>query len=134
MKVTDLMIGDWCRVNGIAVKVGAVHHDNIGIFDNDNSLYWCSDDGLDRIDPIPITGDILVKNGFKKQEDVNEWSYYKSQDGKGQYMIIWCMDSNYLEIGSYTSNFGEFNHFGIRYVHELQHALRLCGIEKELTI
>lgn len=131
MKETDLMIGDWVICNDLKRQVAAIG-ETVGFLDCNNQVYWAYE-GFDRIDPIPLTGEILVKNGLKKQE-ANEWFYYKEQDGKGQYMILWSMDYNYLEIGSYTNAYGEFERFGVCYVHQLQHALRLCGIEKEIEL
>jgi hypothetical protein len=137
MKINELMIGDWVynkhHKKNIQIQPYDffVHgHGNNGTFAVSSTIV----SGRDLV-PIPLTEEILVKNGFKKQEDVNEWSYYKSKDGKGQYMILWSMDYNYLEIGSYTEEFGEFNRLGVmRYVHQLQHALRLCGIDKEIKL
>lgn len=126
MEATELMVGDLVNIKGKPVKV---------TLDDLKTMLILFEDVDFHIEPIELTSEILVKNGFEKQEDANEWSYYKSKDGKGQYMILWSMDYNYLEIGSYTEEFGEFNRMGImRYVHQLQHALRLCGIDKELTI
>lgn len=139
MDCKDLMLGDFVYVARGYDKHLTIEKVKGIIVDKDEPYPVTISTGetvsLNDIKPIPLTEEILVKNGFKKQEDVNEWSYYKSKDGKGQYMILWSMDYNYLEIGSYTDEFGEFNRLGtMRYVHQLQHALRLCGIEKELTI
>lgn len=139
MDCKDLMIGDFVYVARGYDKHLTIEKVKGIIADKDEpypiTISTSETVSLNDIKPIPLTDEILVKNGFKKQEDVNEWSYYKSKDGKGQYMILWSMDYNYLEIGSYTDEFGEFNRLGtMRYVHQLQHALRLCGIEKELTI
>lgn len=131
MDCKDLMIGDWVICNDLKMQV-AVIGETVGFLDCNNQVYWAYE-GFDRIYPIPITGEILVKNGLKKQE-ANEWCYYKEQDGKGQFMILWSMDYNYLEIGSYTNAYGEFERFGVCYVHQLQHALRLCGIDMEIKL
>lgn len=137
MDCKDLTIYDYIKHNGVIKIVDAVYLYSVSV--HDPSEEWSISEAktypVDDIEPIELTEEILVKNGFKKQEDVNEWSYYKSKDGKGQYMILWSMDYNYLEIGSYTEEFGEFNRMGMmRYVHQLQHALRLCGIEKEIEL
>jgi len=132
MKLNELMVGDWVYIHEPECK-----GHRIDAIDELDGQVGADGEVYDECDirPIPLTEDILAKNGFKKQEDVNEWSYYKSKDGKGQYMILWSMDYNYLEIGSYTEEFGEFNRMGImRYVHQLQHALRLCGIDKEIEL
>ena len=140
MKINELMIGDWVNYSilNLNAKVFSIlgnHTIGIQFVDKNNKIEAIHGLLEETIIPIPLTEEILVKNGFEKQEDVNEWSYYKTKDGKGQYMILWSMDYNYLEIGSYTDEFGEFNRLGtMRYVHQLQQALRLCGIEKEIEL
>lgn len=130
MDCKDLMVGDYIHRPDCIDKVVEIRKNGIIGIDSLRGLI-----DFQKLQPIPITGDILEKNGFRKNEDANEWAFYESRDGKGQYMILWSMDYNYLEIGSYVEDFGEFNRLGVmRYVHQLQHALRLCGIEKELTI
>lgn len=91
---------------------------------------------LDQIKPIPITPEILEKNGFTQYEPQGYGLYVKDKNGAGLYNILWQGESyNYdLEIAAYTYPFGEFNKRNIKYVHQLQHALRLCGIEKEIEL
>ena len=132
MRVTDLMVGDWVNVNGLNLKVGAIHADEIGVFDPDYKIYWCSDDGLDRIDPIPLTEEILVKNGFVGVEltdsyelntdyyEIEVWNY---SDG------LWVVNVHWIELSSTPESKAT-----VSYVHQLQHLLRLCGIEKEILI
>ena len=127
MDCKDLMIGDFVNVNGLNLKVGAIHADEIGVFDPDYKIYWCSDDGLDRIDPIPLTEKILVKNGFDftkrnygvccKEDEYGDVELSKDENG-----FYWSINTDEYEI------------LRINYVHTLQHLLRLCGVEKELTI
>lgn len=119
MKVNELMIGDLVSVNGLKLKVGAIHADEIGVFDPDYKIYWCSDDGLDRIDPIPLTESILVKNGWRKESTTIDGDY---ANWHGEIPI--CQEEN------------EFNYERIEltHVHTLQHLLRLVGIEKEIEL
>lgn len=127
MDCKDLMIGDCVNVNGLNLKVGAIHADEIGVFDHDCKIYWCSDDGLDSIDPIPLTVDILVKNGFDFTK--RDYGVYCKEDKYGDVEL--SKDKN----GFYWSiNTDEYEILRIDYVHQLQHLLRLCGVDKELTI
>lgn len=67
--------------------------------------------------PIPLTPEILEKNGFDIHETLGEW--HPSVDG---FRFINKYSDEPLEIdacGLYVE---------IRYVHQLQHALRLCGL------
>ena len=126
MKSDELMLGDWVYVKDYPMrptptKIKPEHFIR----------------SLVVFEPIPLTPEILEKNGFKKQ-DGNVWLLYKYKDDeptKGSlYYILWDMDENYLEINSFTSLTGDFNRIGIRYIHELQHALKLCGIEKTIEL
>ena len=119
MKVNELMVGDWVNVNGLNLKVGAIHADEIGVVDPDYKIYWCSDDEFDRIDPIPLTEEILVKNGWRKESITIDGDYAN-----------WCG-----EIPIYQEE-DEFNYERIEltYVHQLQHLLRLVGVQKEIEL
>jgi len=137
MRVTDLMVGDWVSVNGLNLKVGAIHADEIGVFDPDYKIYWCSDDGLDRIDPIPLTEDILVENVFYRSP---RWHYCETttDDGFKIYVQLGCGGTiDYVRITKHNSDLMERDldaTVSIHYVHELQHLLRLVGIKKEVQL
>ena len=115
------MVGDFVNVNDLPLRVGAIRQDELGFFDNDYKIYWCSDDEFDRIDPIPLSEDILVKNGFVKGRD-DDVTTFKC----GNLFLFYYPDGT----GLYNYN----SQIVINYVHQLQHLLRLCGIEKEITI
>jgi len=80
-------------------------------------------------EPIPITPEILEKNGFEKL-GYPGWIIHTHE-----YTILWRNDyPNVLKIESYTSKYGSFDRFNVNYVHELQHALQLCRISKEIIL
>lgn len=76
--------------------------------------------------PIPLTSDILVKNGFELGEKIGEVGVHIYRH------TVYKMDDFSLEV--YSDNTFHFASIKLNYVHQLQHLLRLCGIEKELTI
>ena len=113
MKANELMIGNWVKCGKRYMKVTQLAEDM----------------DCDDIEPIPITPEILEKNGFEKLED-GSWSLFQAL-----YQIYWSADPLYLEISSsYTSQIGDFSRMGIQFVHELQHALKLCGIDKTIEL
>ena len=127
MKANELMIGDWVRNDLNEVQqVVELREGRIMLAYNDMYDY-------DEIDPIPITPEILEKNGFEKQ-GFDGWEYNIYGQANGDYLcsVLWRTDYGipHLMIESHSSKHGSFRSFEIRYVHELQHALRLCGIEK----
>ena len=126
MKANELMIGDWVKMyNG---KDEYLDDTRVDI----NVFYIICQDGQNvlRLEPIPITAEILERNGFKKCNGCDQWTLYEPS----LYCILWSADESYLEITHYTSLTGEFKRMGIHYVHELQHALRLCSIEHEIKL
>ena len=120
MDYKDLMVGDWVICNDLKRQVAAIG-ETVGFLDCNNQVYWAYG-GFDRIDYIPLTESILVKNGFEKKD----YFTYVS----GQVEIIKNRDFWNVVINKYCV----FVDMNIKFVHELQHLLRLCGIEKELTI
>ena len=134
MKANELMVDDWVYMseNDIPRRIT-----DIGRFDLISS-YGISR-YVDNIHPIPITPEILEKNGFKKQ-GFDGWEFdYLTEGGCLIYEVLWRCDypkeyHTHLTIKSYSPDFGSFKSFRIDSVHELQHALRLCGIKKEIKI
>jgi len=74
--------------------------------------------------PIPLTPEVLEKNGFEFLIDT--W-YLQTEERKP--IHIRFMDE-FIAI-SINCNIIPM---GLKYVHQLQHALRLCGIEKEIEL
>lgn len=128
LKAYELMLGDWVLVNSIPMQIQAINDIDGEIMAGDE-LYCLIEDRVhseDKIEPIPLTAELLEKNGFQ---------YYHKNYASLSYghplqiaMDRWP-DENGLNglwrIGSIIE---------IRYVHELQHALRLCGIDKEIVL
>lgn len=78
---------------------------------------------LDHFEPIPLTPEILEKNGWSKEyDDVWECGVWRiSQINK-------CLFVLYNK--KYDYDFCAY----IDTVHQLQHALRLAGVEKEIVL
>lgn len=81
-----------------------------------------------NISPLPITPEILEKNGFEIDSD---GAYTISQGWKQNDFY-----GNYIEIknGEQTINGGEYELWEMKYVHQLQHAMKLAGIDKEIEL
>ena len=133
MKANELMIGDWVRCTDPKPF-------QLKIIDEIDHVA-CGEDCLmvdiADLQPIPLTAEILEKNGFKVRS-----------------RYIWEQRYNYccvkVNIAPKIEIEGEiFDESPILlqvdgaifsldvivdFVHELQHALRLCGIEKEVVL
>lgn len=141
MKASELMQGDLLFSlidrNGLiekkAVRVTGIRTDcDFPCIQTDESDVWYS---VETYEPVPITPEILEKNGMRVFEHRNPWQgenlikKWYSKDGRSYI--------SYYRVGgifTYTVGDNVSRICGLKYVHQLQHALRLCGIEKEITI
>lgn len=121
MKAEDLMIGDWVNLYGRPIKI------------NIDDLCFIEREEV-HCKPIPLTEEILEKNGFTSVEDrYNHRKYFLL--GKNEYNCDVYWDG--LTILLVEENYEPTTYAYIcdaEYVHELQHALKLCKIEKEIKL
>ena len=121
----DLMVGDWVKYKDRTVvqiaRVGDVSPMDAPIYCHTQmeGYFPCQ---LDDISPIPLTAEILEKNGFKYNDIpiVLGWEQYGLTLYRGG--------------DGFLINCGQNVALIINYVHELQHALRLCGEDKEIVL
>lgn len=90
---------------------------------------------LNDIKPIPLTEDILLKNGFRYRANVigrHNCRCYELEQ-KGVYIMTISIYKNHItcELDKVDAM---YMNVVTNCVHQLQHLLRSCGIEKELTI
>lgn len=99
----------------------------------DDSSALCDPKGLE---PIPLTSEILEKNGFEKTSCGLGATVYTFSDDDEYYAIAIDEYTDSIWRIEYTNC--EFTFLLLRiivsFVHELQHALRLWGISKEITL
>lgn len=119
MKATELMIGDWVNYKYSAPEPWKPRKWQIVVFE---SGFIELADPDTSCKPIPLTAEILEKNGFvfRENNDTMCGEYYLHN----QSTFAIKMFNGYL-VGMCMGEDLEFN-----YVHELQHALRLCGLEE----
>ena len=119
MKVEELMIGDWYWWEAEGKKYPLqVTKDTFKLMDED----------ISNFQPIPITKEILEKNGFETHQS-------------GVRMFLLHDDYRLCYYLNSSNRFSIFNNIDgslvqkvIVNIHELQHALKLCGIDKEIII
>lgn len=124
MKANELMIGDWVNFGSFIRQV----------IQSDYYQDVNGDCVLDGVKPIPLTADILEKNGWKKEFDKKPYmTFYHLEDEK--YWLMWCISEHTLDIQRQNKTLlDQYNLCAERvviacnYVHQLQHALRLCGL------
>ena len=127
MKANELMLGDW--VEGLypngnryprPFRISAVD-----TYPKNRSPRIVTEGGYgfqeEHLNPVPLTPEILEKNGFNEE--------------RMQRMAVWRLDTFAVECDFSTWEFFWANgDVIINHVHELQHTLRLCGIDKEIVL
>lgn len=135
------MLGDWIeydsRGTSIRGMVSKLYYDYNGrdfikIEFGPNSAEATQDCFI----PIPLTTEILEKSGFEqiRQDAANPyyWQFFDKEEGhvinafRRIYRGLWIECSNATTETSVNKQ--------CEYVHELQHALRLAGIKKEIVL
>ena len=120
MKATDLMIGDLLLYKGQPIKVEEILIDGINP-DWDGNENYGNEARYEDLQPIPITPEILKKNGFK----YSEW--YGWQIKEPDFTLCFVGDTPHFLLDDIFV-------CDCPYVHTLQHALKLCGIEKKIVL
>ena len=84
--------------------------------------------GIELLEPIQITDAILKANGFNREGGASYWH----EGDRYACVLHWSEDKKQLVIGSPCDDC--MVKMNVRYVHELQHAFRLAGIDKEIKL
>lgn len=155
MKTRDLMRGDkvyeTCLEDTpqvVTVEEVGQNHIYIGMEDDDLALLRYEPEHLGwdikDIEPIPLTEEILKANGFIDENATNGLSFrlYVLQTNQ-EYGDVWGRTNHTITVAwrEYNSDVYVTRPYGtstqqkisvadIRYVHELQHALHICGLNE----
>lgn len=136
VETTDLMIGDylyWGKDKIVKVQMLRKYGDYFGIdvvYNDSVNLYFSTNNddiysyNIDELKPIPLTPEILEKNGFTKELDADKSHYWFTLIDEDIRFSVFYARSVFQWLGP----------LDFKYVHDLQHALRMCGIKKEITL
>ena len=137
MDCKDLMVGDWVSYCGFYNKVIYIGQ-KVSMYDGKGTEFTTDPE---HIRPIPLTEDILVKNGF-------EYAYNEASKMRNKQLLVANIGGHYIEVRldkknvaiwyDYDENESDFYSDVFLplpyFVHGFQHLLRLCGIEKEIEL
>ena len=109
----------------------------------------CASRPIETCLPIPLTKEILTKNGFKKIKSISkEESYFYrltvTEDYPDHTYNTWLLEVDNRGMGDYFVCDGDFHYdeilqgevcnYRIKYVHDLQHIMRLLKFPKDIEI
>lgn len=133
MREEELMIGDLVyerlagkdRVVRLNIDAFAKHYDEL------YRCYGYEDTSFGRLVPIPLTSEFLEKNGYEFVEDsMISISAAKLLDDYTSISFQFCNNKDcYFQLHHCGAGSYEIRKY-IKYVHQLQHILRECGLEE----
>lgn len=124
MRIEDLSIGDWVMYRDREWQVCSLYKftEEVGLWRKDSQ--FC--EYVSDLHPIPLTPEILEKNGWK--EIVRNIKYQTWAKGD-IYILKYSAEERYcLFMRRYEMK------FSLYHTHQLQHALRLAGVGNEIEV
>ena len=132
MKANELMIGDYVQLNGSPYVIEEISKKGwVHMTDPVHNLrvQMSTDYILDFIEGVPLTVEILKSNGFEKKghrygiyDDYFDFEMYEYNDG------TWLVSYHCCEMSLPDEQVLIFH------VHQLQHFMRHCAIDKVLKL
>ena len=131
MKATELMIGDWVNSDFDIFQIKEIFDD--AVRDSRGNDYE-----FDCIHPILLTGEILKDNGFELVSDservtkafIDLYDLWECEIAQQQTLrLFYDRNSKDYDLYALADNINN-----IYFVHELQNAMRVCGVEKEIEL
>lgn len=149
LKISDLSVGDWVYYDEgkTPYKIRSIYRTGVQdcVVLDDNASSEDVIVSVDRLTPIPITTEILKKNDFIRRSVEFGIYEYTTLLGKilrttqvhlttPQSINVFLHDTT-IERGFYHREKTSVSILRDEvYVHDLQHALRLAGVDKEINL
>ncbi len=135
LKISDLSVGDWVICNGFKATIAGYNAESgsIQVLTKQKNKMWF---GLDDIDHISITAEILENNGWSSDgmyatlriDEHLHLEYYYHEHRLRKYYCGVDEWQNHAKVNDITFAVHCYS------VHQLQHALRLAGVYKEIIL
>lgn len=135
MRVEELEIGDWVSFKDEPSTVLSIEsRENLGKYATVKSGTKIHDDeAILSFKPIRITPRILKENGFIDWEDHTSHHFEWKMNETDIHITLDSTDKDFCFISIYNKGIADFSTYKNK-VHELQHAIRLCEIDKKFYL
>ena len=127
LKISELSAGDWVRYKGKEYTIASIYVAAEGYPHGVALTYQgicCGCAYIDYLEPIPITAEILEKSGFECIEEDADTALY----GTPSCSIFHTKGTLRYRLDTPQASVVCWN------IHDLQHALRLAGVDKEINL
>lgn len=138
MKATDLMVLDWVKYGTDKLRIAEIY--DAGVYPRDAMATSNRGYPFEDFEPIPLTSDILEQNGFvlvavgdngvaTPKKNRNRYEKWECRTMWQTFNLFYDRTCKWYTLDAFDNTIRN-----IRFVHELQHALRMCGAEKEIEL
>ena len=138
ISVSDLSVGDWFQARIVKwdyddsditppMRVAEISSDEVMLQLGSVKHYAFVDD----LQPIHITAEVLEKNGLEYIDDGNDAVIFLCCD------MFWarlCVGDTFWQVGIHSEDRLDAVVCDVKHIHELQHALRLAKVGKEIVL
>lgn len=138
IRIEDLSIGDWVQARMVKwdyddlditppMRVAEISSDEVILQLGSVKHYAFVDD----LQPTPITAEVLEKNGLEYVDDGNDAVIFLCCD------MFWarlCVGDTFWQVGIHSEDRLDAVVCDVKHTHQLQHALRLAGVGKEIEV
>lgn len=135
----DLSIGDWFQARMVKwdyddlditppMRVVKIEKDCVRLGFSLDDLEF--DVFVDDLQPIRITAEVLEKNGLEYVDDGNDAVIFLCCD------MFWarlCVGDTFWQVGIHSEDRLDAVVCNVKHIHDLQHALRLAKVGKEIV-
>ena len=134
MDINELMVGDWVMYNP-----------NVFIEDEyEPAKSWYATtiaNGADIdlaeegcYEPIPLTEEFLDKNFIPNNKILSTYKIYESEDMRIRIMDLTNSGDGYWNVHIDNEYYETIGSCDVKYVHQLQNQLRICGYEMDVVV
>ncbi|MBQ8958145.1 MAG: hypothetical protein IJ057_06545 [Bacteroidales bacterium] len=123
MRNNEVMIGDWVMFQDPDTNETEMHQ-------MEQADFAASDNFFDRFNPIPITAEIIEANNFRGYGNVRR-IYINLYDFDNHSTIEYRLDQNWFDLKRMVNRQYAYQlKCEVHYVHEMQHLLRVAGLNE----
>ena len=137
LKTKDLMVGDWVMFHTLKgatwCKVSEIYRsDEISVESTHKGYSIPMPVG--KFEPVILTDEILEMNGFTTRKNIDGFSYYLADQYYDVYISEYPNGWWLIEYDDHERESLPTEQIAVVYVHQLQQALRMFGVDKNIDL
>lgn len=137
MKANELMVGNIVRYDGMTVYIGQINRTKVeGLIDK-NDLLIDIRFSVELLEPIPITEELLLKNGFDEpfyRTDTKCSTHVRSLENGCELWARFHVPRKYWYLDVVNEDGFILSSGKVDYLHQLQNLCNIAGVEMEWKV